>query len=192
MRIVGGTWAGVSLASPGARVRPTQEDLRAVWMDELATFLPGARVLDLFAGSGAVGLEAISRGAAAADFVENGSAALHALKANLARMRVKERTRLFKRDVFVFLQKVPQLKYDLAFADPPYNSRLAERLVTLWRQRFFSRILSVEHPASRTLPGKGVRHVFGDSAITTFRAPPNPTLAAKGASVPNGENGSRN
>ena len=169
VRIVGGTWAGVSLASPGGRVRPTHEDLRGAWLDGLREDLPNASIVDLFAGTGALGLEAISRGAASADFVENGPPALHALKANRARLRVKERTRLFKRDVFVFLQSLSGLDYDIALADPPYDSTLAQRLVVLWQRRPFSRILSVEHAASVTLPGRGSRRLFGDSAVTTFR-----------------------
>ena len=105
MRIVGGRWAGSDLTSPSGRVRPTAEDLRAVWMDALADDLPGARVLDLFAGSGALGLEALSRGATMADFVENGRAALHALRANVVRFRAKPVTRVFVTDAFAFLDR---------------------------------------------------------------------------------------
>ena len=84
MRIVAGKHAGRRLTSPGRRVRPTGESVRDRWLGRLAEELGGARVLDLFAGSGALGLEALSRGAKSADFVENGAEALHALKANVA------------------------------------------------------------------------------------------------------------
>jgi len=85
MRIVSGKWAGRDLVSPGQSIRPTAEAVRDRWLEILSDSLEGARVLDLFAGSGALGLEALSRGAASVDFVENGSASLHALKANVAR-----------------------------------------------------------------------------------------------------------
>lgn len=176
MRIVGGKWAGVSLVSPGNRVRPTAEALRDAWLSGMEGDLEGARVLDLFAGTGALGLEAMSRGAVQVDFVENGRPALHALKANQAKLRVKDRTRLFKRDVFDFLETGTALwggqgdyPYDVALADPPYTSRAADRLATLWLQRPFSRILSIEHAADRKLPGQGRRRVFGESAVTTYR-----------------------
>lgn len=169
MRIVSGTWAGVTLVSPGGRVRPTAEELRDAWMRWLAPDLTGARVLDLFAGTGALGLEALSRGADTVDFVENGPPALHALKANVAKLRVRNRTRLFKRDVFAFLAGVTDGSYDLALADPPYASELATRLATLWLERPFSPILSIEHAPERTLPRGGVRSLFGDTAVTTYR-----------------------
>jgi 16S rRNA (guanine966-N2)-methyltransferase len=195
VRIVRGKWAGRKLVSPGGRVRPTAEDLRDLWLTELGDVLPGARVLDLYAGTGALGLEALSRGAVSADFVENGGAALHALKANLAALRVKGRTRLFKKDVFRFLEgigsqggsdrepgnqasaakdAVPRTAahreppYDLALADPPYTSRAAHGLATLWLERPFSRILSVEHAFDTKLPGRPKRKVLGDSCITTY------------------------
>ena len=174
MRIVGGRWAGTSLVSPGQRVRPTREDVRHPWISSFEAELPRARVLDLFAGTGALGLEALSRGATSVDFVENGGPALHALKANLAKLRVKNYTRLFKKDVFLFLEGLAamngeSLAYDLALADPPYTSKAAERLAAQWIERPFSRVLSIEHSAEKKLPRPGKKAVFGDVAVTTFR-----------------------
>lgn len=169
MRILAGKWAGVSLVSPGKRVRPTAEALRGEWMEWLANDLAGARVLDLYSGTGALGLEALSRGASRVDFVETGAEALHALKANRAKLRLTGKTRLFKKDVFRFLEGIQGDPYDLAFADPPYTSPVAERLVDSWLQRPFSTILSVEHSREVTLPGKGSRRVHGDSAVTIYR-----------------------
>ena len=170
MRIIAGKWAGVSLASPGHRVRPTSESLREAWMEWIQDDIPGARVLDLFAGTGALGLESLSRGATSVDFVEYGAEALHALKANRAKLRVTRQSRLFKKDVFRFLDGVPGQAYDLAFADPPYTSRMAERLVQIWLTRPFSGVLSIEHSRELLLPGKGSRRVLDDSAVTTYRA----------------------
>src|SRR5688572_25713252 len=103
MRIVGGKFAGRDLTSPNDfRVRPTAEAVRAAMLDRLADALPGARILDLFAGTGALGLEALSRGAATADFVETRPSSLHALRANITALRVRERTRVFKKDALPF------------------------------------------------------------------------------------------
>ncbi|MBT8398765.1 MAG: methyltransferase [Gemmatimonadetes bacterium] len=187
MRIVSGKWAGVSLVSPGSRVRPTRESVRVAWLSELEPELAGARVLDLFAGTGALGLEALSRGARSIDFVENGKPSLHSLKANIAKLRVTNRVRLFKKDVFQFLSTLETharddrigannsssgsgFPYAVVLADPPYTSRAADRLVTLWLERPFSGILSVEHAPDRSLPGKGKRKQFQDSAISIYRS----------------------
>jgi 16S rRNA (guanine966-N2)-methyltransferase len=169
MRIVGGVWAGRDLVSPGSRVRPTAEEVRARWLDILAPHLAGARVLDLFAGSGALGLEALSRGAASADFVENGPASLHSLKANIAVFRLTKRTRVFKRDAIPFVEALAADAYDIAFADPPYGSRKADRVVKRWLEVPFSRILSVEHGHQHRLSGKGKSHRFGDTWVTIYR-----------------------
>jgi 16S rRNA (guanine966-N2)-methyltransferase len=159
-------------------VRPTAEELRDRWIGSLEGDLKGARVLDLFAGTGALGLEALSRGAASVDFVENGAPALHALKANIAILRVRKRTRLFKKDVFLFLEGVgaegadAAPPYDIALADPPYTSTAGEKLLAVWKARPFSRILAIEHAAEGRLPGKGHRLRTGDSAVTTYRLSP--------------------
>lgn len=174
MRITKGRWAGTDLVSPGGRVRPTAEAVRDRWMDLVADDLRGARVLELYAGTGSLGLEALSRGAASVDFVENGPGALHALKANVARLRVREQTRIFRVDAHEFTLRLSLGAYDLCFADPPYTSRLADRLVNEWLERPFSRVLVVETGAEHTLPPGGKRHVEGDAALTLFRHEPAP------------------
>jgi 16S rRNA (guanine966-N2)-methyltransferase len=169
MRIVGGVWAGKSLESPGGRVRPTAEEVRGPWLTSLEDELDGARVLDLFAGTGALGLEALSRGAERCDFVENGAPALHALKANVARMRIRDRTRIFRKDALAFASAAEEGAYDIAFADPPYASRQLDRLVEIWLERPFSRVLSVEHAADHPLPGRPELRRFGDTHVSTYR-----------------------
>jgi 16S rRNA (guanine966-N2)-methyltransferase len=172
MRIVGGRWAERRLVSPGPRVRPTAEAVRDAWLTDLADHLPGARVLDLFAGSGALGLEALSRGAESVDLVENGSASLHALKANVAALRAGSRARVFKKDVLVFLDDTPEGAYELAFADPPYGSRVLDAVVGRWEASPFSRILSVEHDSDHVLRG-GVHELdFGETRVTRFGGGP--------------------
>jgi 16S rRNA (guanine966-N2)-methyltransferase len=171
MRILSGKFAGTNLVSPSGRVRPTAEGIRDAWLSELATDLSGARLLELYAGSGALGLEAISRGAASCDFVENGPSALHALKANIAATHARQRVRVFKRDVLAFLEGIPPNRYDIVLADPPYQSRQLDRLVERWRARPFSRILSFEHATDHRFPGIGKELIFRDTTLTIVRAP---------------------
>src|SRR5215217_5484607 len=117
------------MSPPDSRVRPTAEQVRAALLDLLGDDVRDARVLDLFAGTGALGLEAISRGARNADFVEFRPASLHALKANVAALRLRDRTRIFKRDALPFAAALTPDSYDVAFADPPYGSGMLDRIV---------------------------------------------------------------
>jgi 16S rRNA (guanine966-N2)-methyltransferase len=169
MRIVAGAWAGRPLVSPGGRVRPTAEDVRAVLMELLAPHLRGASVADLFAGTGALGLEALSRGAKRCDFVENGPAALHALKANVASLRVKARTRIFVRDAIPFAERLAPAAYDVVFADPPYGSGKLDRIVEQWLRVPFCAVLALEHSPEHELPVAGVRRRVRDSEVTVLR-----------------------
>ncbi|MBW3572738.1 MAG: RsmD family RNA methyltransferase [Gemmatimonadetes bacterium] len=170
MRIVGGKFAGRHLTSPpDRRVRPTAEHVRDAWLTYLQPGLPGARVLDLFAGTGALGLEAVSRGAASADFVETRPASLHALRANVAALHLRDKTRIFKKDALPFAQGLEAGAYDLCFADPPYESRMLDRLIEIWRQTPFAATLAVEHAVEHELPPGGKRRVFGDdTAVTVY------------------------
>ena len=171
MRIVAGKYAGRDLASPqDQRVRPTAEPVRAGLLDLLAPDLADARVLDLFAGTGALGLEAISRGAKRADFVELRPDSLHALRANVALLRLRERTRIFKRDALPFAAALSPDSYDIAFADPPYNSRMLDRLIEGWQATHFARVLAVERARGHVLPAGGYSRTYDDSVITIYRA----------------------
>lgn len=175
MRIVAGKFAGrnlTTLADP--RVRPTAEHVRVALLDLLQDDLAGARVLDLFAGTGALGLEALSRGAARADFVEFRPGSLHALRANVALLRLRERTRIFKRDALPFAAALEADSYDIAFADPPYESRMLDRVIDTWRENRFARVLAVEHARTHDLPRGALRRTFDDTAITIYRVASSP------------------
>jgi len=170
LRIVGGKFAGRDLTSPAeSRVRPTAEHVRAAILDVLAADVPKARVLDLFAGTGALGLEALSRGAQSADFVEFRPSSLHALRANVAALRVRERTRIFKRDAVQFAAALSEDSYDLAFVDPPYESRQLDLVLASWRASGFSRILVAEHSRAHSLPAGWTRRTFEDTVVTFYR-----------------------
>jgi len=172
VRILAGRFAGTDLVSPGGRVRPTAEDLREAWLTALDRDLSGARVLDLFAGTGALGLEALSRGAASVDFVENGPPALHALRANVARLRGRDVSRVFVRDAMSFIAGLDAGSYDIALADPPYTSKLSERILEMWKVKPFARIVGLEHPAEIVLPGRArTRRHIGEGAFTIFEVP---------------------
>jgi len=171
MRIVAGKHAGRHLPSPAKRIRPTAENIRDRWLGRLKDDLDGARVLDLFAGSGALGLEALSRGAALADFVENGAEALHSLKANVAALRETKRCRIFKKDVLPWIEKLPAGVYAVCFADPPYGSGKLDRVLERWTEVPFADILVVEHDAEHRITGKGKRYDFeGRTRVTILRA----------------------
>lgn len=170
MRIVAGRWAGTDLMSPGGRVRPTAEAVRDQWLALLDDVLPEARVLELYAGTGAVGLEALSRGAASVDFVENNPATLHALKANIAALRATGSARVFKRDALRFAFILSPRSYDLALADPPYGSRQTDRLVQRWLDVPFATVLAVEHASEHHLPGSARRNRIGEATISVYRS----------------------
>jgi 16S rRNA (guanine966-N2)-methyltransferase len=142
-------------------------------MSALHFDLPGSRVLDLFAGSGALGLEALSRGALHATFVETGAPALRTLAANIERLGARAETTVIRRDAIEYAAALEAGAFDLAFADPPYGDGLAERLAAIFLERPFARMLWIEHRADETLPasaGSRTRR-YGDTALTSL-APP--------------------
>ena len=171
MRIVAGRFGGRRLIVPrDTRVRPTADRVRESWMSIVAPELPGSRVADLFAGSGALGLEALSRGAASAEFVELAAGSLQALRANISALGLNDVAKVHRGDALRFAERLGPAAYDLVFADPPYGTDAAERLAALFRRTPFARILSIEHRADVALPGDDTRR-YGDTALTFFRAP---------------------
>jgi 16S rRNA (guanine(966)-N(2))-methyltransferase RsmD len=126
LRIVAGRLGGRRIAAPrGAATRPTSDRVREALFSILGP-LDGLRVLDLFAGSGALGLEALSRGAAAATFVDSAHGAVKALQANLAALDLEAEVRRQDARAFLGNAESEHRAYDLVFVDPPY--RLADRL----------------------------------------------------------------
>jgi 16S rRNA (guanine966-N2)-methyltransferase len=170
MRIVGGRFAGRDLTSPNDfRVRPTAEPVRAAVLDALRAEVEGARVLDLFAGTGALGLEALSRGARSCDFFETRPASLHALKANVVALGLKDRSRIFKKDALPFAEQLGADAYDLVFVDPPYGSRMLDRVIAAWQAHGFAPLLVAEHAASHMLPPGARTLRFDDTSVTLYR-----------------------
>jgi 16S rRNA (guanine966-N2)-methyltransferase len=184
MRIVGGAQRGLGLAGPGARaanLRPTADRVRESLFNLLAHGgygdpVPRARVLDLFAGTGALGLEALSRGAETAVFVEDAAAALALLRDNIARMRAGESAQVLARDA-TRLGANAGAPFDLVFLDPPYGRGLGARALAAagaggWLAP--GALVVLEERAGEPTPS-GLTLLdarrYGDTMIAIFRAP---------------------
>jgi len=186
VRIIGGSARGLKLAEvgegdPAAHLRPTSDRVRESIFNLLVNGthgnpIPGARVLDLFAGTGALGLEALSRGAAQVDFIDNGAAARTLLRQNIERMRAKETTDIWRRDACNMGENRGP-RYDLVFLDPPYESGLGERALAsclvggwlapnamlVWEEG----IVAAPPPGFELLD----RRRYGGTVVTLLRAP---------------------
>jgi 16S rRNA (guanine966-N2)-methyltransferase len=139
MRVVGGSLRGRALAAPKSQsIRPTADRLREALFNILLHAygdpIGGARVLDLFAGTGALGIEALSRGAAFTLFVDDGAEARALLRENVATLGLGGTSRIFRRDATKLGPAHPLEPFALAFLDPPYGKALAERALTSARE----------------------------------------------------------
>lgn len=171
MRIVAGKWRGRRIDAPGdERVRPTGDRVREAWMSIVNPWLAGARVLDLFSGSGALGLEALSRGAEVVDFVEVSPKSIAAIRANAQTLGAGPEAVIHRADALRFVEKLEPHAYDVAFADPPYDLGLASQIAERWLSAPFADILGIEHRANERLPGEGERRKYGNTVITFYRA----------------------
>ena len=132
--------------------------------------LSGAKVLDLYAGSGALGLEALSRGAARADFVDVAPASIKAIRENGATLGALDRMYIHRGEALRFAQRLDAGAFDIAFADPPWNLGMAPRLAAQWLRVPFARVLGIEHNKHETLPEGGETRTYGETAVTLYRA----------------------
>jgi 16S rRNA (guanine966-N2)-methyltransferase len=150
-------------------VRPTADRVREAWMSIVLPEIPGARVLDLFAGSGALGLEALSRGAAEAHFVEKSERVLRTLGENIAAVDASAQAVVYRGDALKFARALQAGAYDVAFVDPPYRLGLAAQVATVWSETPFAHLLGVEHSTGEVMPAGGDTRRYGDSSITFYR-----------------------
>ena len=171
MRVVSGIAGGRRLRAPaGSQVRPTSERVREALFNALGSLqaLEGASVLDLFAGTGALGIEALSRGAGSATFVDADPRAIHAIEDNLGATGLGEHARVVQADALRFLTDTPLHPFDLAFADPPY----AFDHWALLLQRLPARLIALEARSHLDL-GAAWRPLrsrrYGDTVITMAR-----------------------
>ncbi len=170
MRIVAGRWRGRQISPPrDERVRPTGDRVREAWLSIVHPWVAEARVLDLCAGSGALGFEALSRGAQVVDFVDVAPQSLEAIRANAATLGAGDAAVVHRADALAFVARLAPHAYDVAFADPPYDHGLATALAERWLDVPFADILGIEHRVSERLPGDGERRKYGGTVITFYR-----------------------
>jgi 16S rRNA (guanine966-N2)-methyltransferase len=178
LRVISGTAGGLHLKSPKRHaLRPTQDRIRQVIFSSLAELVPGARVLDLYAGTGSFGIEALSRGAASATFIEQDKEAVQCIRDNLVHCHLQGDVR--QADVSAYLEKPPAERFDLIFADPPYvKSRGAldndPLLASLMPFLAPDGLFVWEHYAGQRLENAGlwevIRHRdYGETGLTFLR-----------------------
>jgi 16S rRNA (guanine(966)-N(2))-methyltransferase RsmD len=183
MRVIAGTLKGRRLVTPRGHVtRPTADQVRIALMDALMPYLPESHVLDLFAGAGGVGIEALSRGAARATFVERDRRAVAALRENLESLGLQANGRLLAMEVHRALPRLAAAgeTFDVVFLDPPYETALgAETLAWLGDGRLTREgsVVVAQHLTKRAaalapLPALTRIRVrrFGETTLTFFRA----------------------
>ena len=151
VRIIAGKWRGRRIAIPeGTSVRPTPDRVRETVFNWLRDSLEGARCLDLYAGTGVLGFEALSRGAAAAWFVEQDAALIEALHATGRQLGAAPHA--VRRDALAFLREPASTRFDVVFLDPPYAQPLDPLLELLPRWLAPQALVYVERPRSGGLP----------------------------------------
>ena len=174
MKICGGEFKGRAIKTPkGDKIRPTTDKLREAMFSSLGGEVAGSAVIDLFCGSGALGLEAISRGAERAIFVDESRQAVNALKENIEKLKIWPRVKVFNMNVFKLKpSQIPD--YGIIFADPPYRMGHLDRLIAFlslpnWN---WNGIMVLEHEAEWKLIGGNLellrRLDSGDSAVSIF------------------------
>jgi 16S rRNA (guanine(966)-N(2))-methyltransferase RsmD len=157
MRIIAGEAKNRQIKAPHG-IRPTQDKLRATIFDVLGEVIEGVRFLDLFAGSGAVGIEALSRGAREAVFVDSSRKVIEVLQENVESVGYSERATIISRDAL----KMTTDGFDVVFADPPYGKDYVGRVLEL---RGPETLLIVEHSKHEAIP-VGKHYESGDSVVT--------------------------
>ncbi len=182
MRVIAGSAKGTRLARPPEGVRPVSDRAREGLFSSLADRVPGASVLDLFAGTGALGIEALSRGAAEAVFVDRHPRAVATIRENLERSELAGRAVVIRSDVRRFLDRSDvERPFDLVFVDPPYDHHgppLEAELAALGAERLLRKGATValtRRSGSSTvvIPLDWVlarRLAYGDSVVTLFRS----------------------
>ncbi len=171
MRIIAGKWGGRRLRPVrGKGIRPTTDRVRESWMAALGGALQDARVLDLFAGSGALGLEALSRGAVSVTFVEKARGALLTLNENIRALEAAAACTVVRGDAMTFVRGLKPGEFDLVLADPPYDRPFARELLASFWEKPFARALWVEHRSKESMPElPGLRQRrYGDTTLSSL------------------------
>lgn len=178
MRVIAGSAKGMKLICPDTmEIRPTSDRAKEALFNILAWSLPGAKVLDLFAGSGALGIEALSRGSAEVVFVDKQAIAISAISHNLNHTDLEEKAKIIKQDVVDFLSR-PNSQFDIIFLDPPYDSNLYETTIEMIDKNGFLHpkgIVVAESASKRQMPTciggfslRDVRH-YGRNILSFYQ-----------------------
>lgn len=190
VRIIAGQWRGTRLPVPDRPgLRPTSDRVRETLFNWLQPVLPGARVLDLFAGSGALGLEAASRGAASVQLLEADPQLAQALADAASRLDADGRVTVRRGDALAFLREDASPCYDIAFVDPPFDAGLWATVLELLPARLAAAAwLYVESPAGHApaLPADWALHREGatrDVRYALYRRVTLPAIAGSGESL---------
>ena len=178
LRVIAGEFRGRRLTVPqGLALRPTADRVKEAWFNILGGATSGARCLDLYAGTGALAIEALSRGAQKATLVESAREALAAIRANVARLGLTDRVEIIRADLGGGLKFLRPRRFELILADPPYGSGLARALVeSVGRSGLLipGGIMSVEHDSNEDMPGllAGLRRVdsrrYGTTTLSFY------------------------
>jgi len=178
MRIIGGQARGRRLKTiKGVKTRPTLDRVKEALFNILGSVVVEARILDLFAGTGSLGLEALSRGAASVTFIEKNKKSIKVINENIQLCGFSDRAVLRNLDVYIFLQQTDD-KFDLVLMDPPYNKGLAIRAIEIILKKALlvkEGMIVVEHSSIEN-PGdfpqlKVIRNrTYGDTGITIYQA----------------------
>jgi 16S rRNA (guanine(966)-N(2))-methyltransferase RsmD len=175
LRVAGGEARGRKLKAP-KNIRPTQGMVKQAIFNMVGPGIDGAKVLDLFAGSGALGIEALSRGAAAVTFVDQQPRGLAILRQNLDALGFKDRAHLVRADVVRWLEATPDTirAADFVFLDPPYDDVVLDRSLKVLDREVTGATVLAEHSRRHQLPALERLRVdrqrrYGDTVVTVFR-----------------------
>jgi len=168
VRVISGTARGCGLIAPlGLKTRPTGDRMKEDLFNILAPFVQGSFFLDVYCGSGAIGIEALSRGAKSAIFVDSSKEAVNALEANLLKTRLRDQAKVFHVSANQALQQLQGQMFDIIFMDPPYDSReIALSLALISQGDFLAKegIIVIECPVDLKLP-----EILKETGLITFR-----------------------
>ncbi len=179
MRIISGKYKGHQLVSFNAdHIRPTTDRVKESLFNMIQMHIEGAKVLDLFSGTGNLGLEALSRGAESVQFVEKNRKSIQILEKNIEKLKVDEPHQILQKDVLTYLKNYEGPAFDLVFADPPFTEQMAHDVMLMAdiSKAFHSETLMMIESARRekilddypTLTRYDVRE-FGDKVLSFFK-----------------------
>ncbi len=179
MRIIGGKFKGRNLVSFKAdHIRPTTDRVKESLFNIIQAEVENSIVLDLFSGTGNLGIEALSRGAQKVTFIENNKKSLQIIKENLKSLNISENVEIVDEDVFEFMGSAPQFQFDLVFIDPPFTEVLGDKIMNVLSQSaiFSDNVTIAIETGTKELINQRygllkcvTQRIFGDKTLSIFR-----------------------